>query len=151
MSRIPSLARKAAGGFTLIELLMGVSVVGVLSSIAYPSFEGVLHKARRADALVALMHVQMAQERWRSNHRAYGSLDEIGVAGASSARHYTLRLVASDANGYEVIASAAGPQARDTACRHLKLAVDTATVTQSSGPDETRANAPADNRRCWNL
>ena len=61
-----------AGGFTLVEMLCAVVVASVLSSIAYPSFLGVVHRARRAEALVVLMQVQMAQERYRADHPTYG-------------------------------------------------------------------------------
>ena len=61
-------------GFTLIELMIATSVSGVLSSIAYPSFSGALQKVRRTDALVAMMQVQQAQERWRANNSRYGTL-----------------------------------------------------------------------------
>jgi type IV pilus assembly protein PilE len=149
-NRLPSL-RRAAAGFTLIEMLVAASVASVLSSIAYPSFQGTLHKARRADALVALMQVQAAQERWRANHRAYGSLAEIGAPTTSSAGHYTLELLTADEDRYEVVAVATGSQAGDKACRHLKLTLDSATVTQASGADALVANAKAANRRCWSM
>ncbi len=136
-------------GFTLIETLTVLSVASVLSSIAYPSFQGSLHKARRADALVALAQVQTAQERWRFNHRAYAGLAELRLPAASSARHYTLEVVAADEDRYEVVARAAGSQAGDRGCRHLKLVFDGVTATRLSGPDDTVANPPAANRRCW--
>ncbi|MBX9715055.1 MAG: prepilin-type N-terminal cleavage/methylation domain-containing protein, partial [Burkholderiaceae bacterium] len=57
-----------AAGFTLIELMICVAVVGVLSSIAYPAFSSTLATTRRSDALVALMKVQLRQERFRADH-----------------------------------------------------------------------------------
>jgi type IV pilus assembly protein PilE len=145
------LPRRAAAGFTLVEMLIAVAVASILSSVAYPSFQGTLHKARRADALVALMQVQAAQERWRSNHRSYGSLAEIGARDVSSAGHYTLRVLSADPDRYELVAVATGSQARDTACRHLKLTLDGASVTHASGSDALVANATAANRRCWSM
>ena len=151
MSTNPSLSDRPAGGFTLIEMLIAVSVARVLSSVAYPSFQGTLHKARRTDALVALMQVQAAEERWRANHRNYGSLTDIGVPSVSSAGHYTLQVLNADSERYELVAVATGNQARDTACRQLKLTFDGATVTHASGSDELVANATAVNRRCWSM
>jgi type IV pilus assembly protein PilE len=147
----PFIATRRSSGFTLIEMLVGIAIAAVLSGIAYPSFESALLKARRSDALVALMQVQSAQERWRSNQRAYGSLAEIGLPTRSAAGHYTLQVTASDAERYEVVAQATGAQARDATCRALKLTLDSATVTYSSGPDPQQANPHAVNRRCWNL
>src|SRR6187455_662049 len=107
-------------GFTLIETMVTVGIAGVLSSIAYPSLEGQVMRARRTDALVALMQAQLAQERFRANNASYGSL-----------------------------ASAGAGQARDTRCRHLRLALADATLTYASGSDATTANGADANRACW--
>ena len=136
-------------GFTLIEMLVATSVAGILSSVAYPSFQGSLHKSRRSDALVALVQVQAAQERWRFNHRNYATLGELGVRATSAAGHYTLEVVSADEDRYEVVARAAGTQARDSACRTLKMTLDGVNVTRSSGPDDLVANPTDANRRCW--
>jgi len=138
-------------GFTLIELMTGVAIAGILSSVALPSFESQLQKARRCDVLVAAMTVQAAQERFRSNAAAYGSLAEIGVPAASPARHYTLQISASDANGFELLAVANGAQARDANCRYMKLTSTGMNLVHASGADATVANAAAANRRCWAL
>ncbi|MEO7056219.1 MAG: type IV pilin protein, partial [Caldimonas sp.] len=71
--------RRLTRGFTLIETMVTVGIAGVLSSIAYPPLEGHVLRARRTDALVTLMQAQLAQERYRAEHRSYGSLAETGV------------------------------------------------------------------------
>jgi type IV pilus assembly protein PilE len=143
--------RRASRGFTLIELMMAVSVVGVLSSVAYPSVADQVLRVRRSDAIVAVMQVQLAQERWRANSMVYGSLAQIGVPARSLAGHYALTVSNPTVDGYEVLATATGAQARDSACAHLKLGMQGANPVYSSGPDASAAN-PADiNRRCWSL
>ncbi|MBX3605296.1 MAG: prepilin-type N-terminal cleavage/methylation domain-containing protein [Piscinibacter sp.] len=138
-------------GFTFIELLAVLSVAGVLSGIAWPSFQGALHKARRADALVALTQAQAAQERWRFNQRAYGTLAQIGLSGIAPGGHYTMAVLEADTDRYVLQALAIGAQAGDRACRVLQLTVDGAQVTRASGRDEQAANDAAANRRCWSL
>jgi type IV pilus assembly protein PilE len=150
MSRTTS-HRAAHRGFTLIELMATVSIAGVLSSIALPSFEGVLHKARRSDALVAAAQVQLAQESFRSLASSYGTLADIRLSGRSPAGHYTLEVAAPSATGYELVATAVGAQARDTACRVLKLTSRGLDVERASGPDARADNDDAANRRCWSL
>ena len=143
--------RRRAAGFTLIETLAAVSIAGVLASIAYPSFEAPIQKARRTDALVALMQLQMAEARWHSYHRRYATLDELGAASVSANRHYTLQVVSVDDDGFALRATATGLQARDQACRYLTLSVSGANVVQASGPTAQAANPADANRRCWGL
>ena len=144
-------SRQPARGFTLIELMIAVSVVGILSSVAYPSFEAPIQRTRRVDALVSMMEIQAAQERLRSRATRYGSLAEIGAADVSPSRHYTLQMTAFSAEGYEVLATATGAQARDTGCRHMKLAASGFNVVYTSGADVLVANADTANRKCWSL
>jgi type IV pilus assembly protein PilE len=145
-----TIPRSAARGFTLVEILIALSMAGVLSSVAVPTFQGHLQKARRADALVTMMQVQLAQSRWRANDMHYATLAQIGVGSVSSARHYTLALVSDNDDHYEVRAAATGAQAGDTACRNMVLRVSGANVVQASGPDASVANPTALNRKCWN-
>lgn len=138
-------------GFTSLELLIVLAVVGILSSIAYPTFAAQLARARRSDALVALMAAQMAEERWRANRPSYANLADIGVAGVSSAGHYTLQVTGVSASGYQILASARGSQRRDGACRNLRLGAAGANLVYASGPDENVGNPAALNRQCWSL
>ena len=137
-------------GFTLIELLIAITIMGVLTSIALPSFQGYLQKARRAEVMVLMMQVQLSQLRWRANSNGYGSLADIGVPGVSTGGHYTLQLNNDTPDGYEVLAIATGSQAQDSNCRYMKFSMAEANVQRNSGPAESVANSVDTNRRCWN-
>jgi type IV pilus assembly protein PilE len=143
--------RSREHGYTLVETLVALGIAGVLASIAYPSFAGHVQRARRTDALVALMALQMAQERLYSNSMSYGSLAQAGIAAVSPSGHYRLEVVSNGSAGYEATATATGAQAGDANCRVLKLTVQGANAQQASGPDGSTANASATNRRCWSL
>jgi len=145
----PAARVRRSAGFTLIESLVTVAIAGVLSGIAYPSLEGQVLRARRTDALVALMQAQLAQERFRANNASYGSLAEVGVRPTSPSGHYQVAVVSSDATGFQLLASAVAGQARDTRCRHLRLALADATLTYASGSDATTGNGADANRACW--
>jgi type IV pilus assembly protein PilE len=149
--RSPSAWRRATGGFTLIEMLAVLSMTGVLTTVALPSFEGQLQRARRSDVLVTMLQVQAAQERWRSNGVRYGSLADIGAPAQSAAGHYRLQVVSADEDGYDVLATATGTQARDTGCRNMALRTSGANLVYASGPDASVTNPAALNAKCWSL
>lgn len=144
-------SRRRQSGFTLVELMIATSVSGVLASIAYPSVSGAMHKMRRTEALVSMIQLQQAQERWRSNNGRYGTLEEIGVPGAVAGRSYRLAVDAATAQGYAAVAVATGAQARDAACRYMVLVVDGGDTAYRSGATDAADNPAAANRRCWNL
>ena len=147
----PAPRRRALAGFTLIEVLAVLSMTGVLTSVALPTFEGQLQRARRSDVLVTMMQVQAAQERWRSNGARYGSLADIGAPALSAAGHYRLQVRSADEDGYDVLAVATGTQARDANCRNMAVRVTGANLAYASGPDATLSNPAGLNGKCWNL
>ncbi len=142
--------RRSQGGFSLVEVLCVTAVIAVLAGISWPSFASSVFKARRSDALAALLQIQLAQERFRADNASYGSLAQLGHRDASTLGFYNLRVIGSSNSGYELLASATGAQAGDTVCRHLRLRVDGSTLTYASGDDTFTRNPAAANRRCWN-
>ena len=59
------------GGFSLIELMIVVAIVGVLATIAYPSYQDYVRRAARAEARAAMLHMAQLQERNFSDRGAY--------------------------------------------------------------------------------
>jgi type IV pilus assembly protein PilE len=142
---------RAARGFSLVELLFSVALAGILSSLAYPSYQAIVLKARRNDGRAAVAQAQLAEERYRSDHPRYGSLPEIGAAPVSAAGHYTVGLAAASESGFELRLAAAGTQVADADCRYMKLVVNGLDSVYASGADERHANAAAANKTCWGL
>lgn len=143
MNTLPQAPRslRRAGGFTLIELVIAVAVVGILASLAYPSFLNQIRKSRRSDAVAALSEVQQAQERWRANNTTYASDAALttaspaglGLSSTSKGGYYTLALSSNTATGYTLTATAVSgkSQAGDIGCANLTVTVLNGTATNS--------------------
>jgi type IV pilus assembly protein PilE len=58
-------------GFTLIELMIAVAVVGILATIAVPSYTSYLTRVRRADTQSSLMELANFMERFYTENMSY--------------------------------------------------------------------------------
>jgi type IV pilus assembly protein PilE len=68
---LPSFNHKSSHGFTLIELMITVAIVGILASIAYPSYTSYVAKANRADAKAQLLKAAQYMQRFYSANDRY--------------------------------------------------------------------------------
>lgn len=134
-------------GWTLSELLVSLALMAVLAAVALPAFQAQQRQARRSDAQSALQQLQLAQARWRGTHSSHAAdLASLGWAGdLSPGGHYRLGIADADSEGYSLIATPIGTQARDSACAPMRLQLrHMATVVFSSGAD-----LASDPGRCW--
>lgn len=141
-------------GFTLVELMIALAIMAILAAIAWPSLRDAVQKSRRADGMSALANVLQAQERWRANNPTYqDTLANLPGAQSSTSpdQHYTITLVADSvsATTYTVQATArsSSPQADDSRCQTLRVAVDGGNIVYSSLASGNAANAAPD--PCW--
>ena len=129
---------KQSSGFTLIELMIVVAIIGILATIAYPSYTEYVTRSKRADGKAALLKVQLAEEKWRANHTTYTT--ELGNTGlnlgtASPDNYYTIAIPSANATTYTVTAA---PVFTDSTC-------GTFAVNQG-GKDHSGSYA---NAACW--
>jgi type IV pilus assembly protein PilE len=147
-------------GFTLIELMIAVVVVGILASLAYPSFMGAIRKSRRSEAFTALSAIQQAQERWRGNNSSYaGSLTAtppagLGLPSTTPGAHYAMSIANSGATTYEAIATANSGQSGDGNCAKLGVKMEGGNLkyrsAASSGSlDFSGSSTYQSNETCW--
>lgn len=62
---------KRQRGLTLIELMIVIVVLGILVAIGYPGYQEFTARARRAEAISALLQVATNQERFYLNNQTY--------------------------------------------------------------------------------
>lgn len=120
-------APRRVRGFTLVELCLVLALAGVLAAVAWPSYQVQLQRSRRADAVAALLRVQIAQESHRAHHGLYAArLDALHGAGAgiSSQGLYDIELSGGgDRFEARAVARAGSAASGDTACAPLRLQV----------------------------
>jgi type IV pilus assembly protein PilE len=142
-------------GFTLIELMVTLSVIAILSAIAWPGYAGIVHRAQRNDARLALLRLQHLQERHYATHLRYATrlglaadAETLATSERSDSGLYNLSIVTSeDGQRYTAMATAnpAGRQRRDSECQGLSI--DQAGTRRSA--DESGAWSGTDPLRCW--
>ena len=101
-----------ARGFSLVELMIVVSIIAILTSIAYPSYRQHVMRSHRGDATAALLRVASDQEKYYIQNNSYGEFDELG---SPTTEHgwYELDVTGADATTFEATATAVGGGQQD--------------------------------------
>lgn len=127
-------------GFTLIELMIVVAIVGILSSIAYASYQSSVAKSRRQAAQGCLVEQAQFLERYYTTNMSYAgaSLPASSAQQCQSdlSAYYSFTLPAPTASAFTVKATPTPAQANaDASC------------TTPMTVDQTGARGPATG--CW--
>ncbi len=120
--RTPSRIR----GFTLIELMITVAVIGILATIAYPSYIAQIQKTRRADAQTALLNTAQRLERCFTEFNTYAfnaAACNVVTPVISADGHYSVAAGVRTATTYTLTATpvAGDPQNGDTKCASFSI------------------------------
>lgn len=132
--------RGTVTGMSLLELMVVLLIIGLLASIAYPSYANHVFKARRADGQAALMKIEIEQTRRRAAGLPLSTtLTALGLTEHSPDGHYILTL---SVDGPTYVATAVPTrQQTDDPCGTLRV---------TGTPGETYYDAdPGNALSCW--
>ncbi len=106
-------------GFSLLELLMGLVIVSILMTIAYPSYQHYLQRVHRQQAVLALMQLSDELARYHFKHHTYDGalLTDLNIPNVLE-DHYEMTLDQQTQNTYLLSAK---PLFTDTQCGTLSL------------------------------
>ncbi|MFO7831972.1 MAG: prepilin-type N-terminal cleavage/methylation domain-containing protein [Desulfuromonadaceae bacterium] len=74
----------SVAGYSLIELLTVIAIIGILATIAIPTYHGYRDKARMSTIYAALRQVKLAQEVYFTDHGKYFGIEEEVIEGPTS-------------------------------------------------------------------
>jgi type IV pilus assembly protein PilE len=136
----------------LLELMAVVVIIGILASIAIPSYRTYVLRAQRADATTALLKIAAAQEKFYLQNNTYTTTVGSGGLnlgnGSSERGWYTLTIAAPTGftigTAYVATATATSGQAQinDTDCR-------TFTIRETGERGAANSGGTSNTPTCW--
>lgn len=119
-------------GFNLIELMIVLIILGIITSIAIPSYEDFVINTRREDAKAALYEVASQLEQYYAgNNNSYTGYS-IGSLSSSTAEYYEISEESNTGTTYRLQAVPRSAQSKDADCGTLFL--DHTGQRSASGP-----------------
>lgn len=103
----PCCVPRASAGFTLLELMVTVVIIGILASIAIPSYRTYVERSALSESQQRMLGLSIELLRWRSKSLTYRGFvpdggyaqnSEILVPTGSTLSNYRYRLTLVDAN-----------------------------------------------------
>jgi type IV pilus assembly protein PilE len=147
--------RRQPCGFTLVELLVAMTIIAILSALAWPGYGAIMQRAQRTDARLALLSIQHLQERHYATHLRYAArlgstpdAETLATSGRSQGGHYQLSVTTSgDGQRFTAVARAStdGRQQHDHDCEQLSVDETGRRRSPNASGDWTEA----DPQRCW--
>ncbi len=112
-------------GFTLIELMITVATIGILASIAYPSYTDFITRSNRSEGQRELLRYANLQEQVYVDSRSYAAnmkgLGKSTVTIKTNSENYIISVSDQTATTFTLKAEAQNNQTSDTGCSTLTV------------------------------
>ncbi|HCH68962.1 MAG TPA: prepilin-type cleavage/methylation domain-containing protein [Colwellia sp.] len=112
-------------GFTLIELMITVAIIGILASIAYPSYTDFITRSNRSEGQRELLRYANLQEQVYVDSRFYAAnmkgLGKSTVTIKTNSENYIISVSDQTATTFTLKAEAQNNQTSDTGCTTLTV------------------------------
>jgi len=136
----------ANDGFTLIELLISVAVIGILASIALPSYQQYVLRSHRVEATAALNDIYLQQVAYFQENYHFALAENLTI---TSNEYYTIAVVVSptatdetSSTAFEITATTTSSQTSDYTCK--KFTINQLNIQTSYNSDNTSSTSD-----CW--
>ena len=135
----PGQANHRSAGMTLVEIVLVVGLLGLLLSIAMPTYQGFLERGHRVEAIRLLLTAAACQERQRART---GTFDTTRCAGHSDNDFYHLIIEPEGQSSSSEFLLIAEPLARQQHDICGRLSLDQSGTQGISGPQDRL-------QKCW--
>lgn len=127
---------KANKGFTLIELMIAVAVIGILASVALPSYSKYIARSKRAEARAEVLKAEGWMERYYTENNRYSSTAAatttnptafaslFGAVPKTGGANYNITLAVTSST-YTITATRTGSMANDECGNYTKTSTGT--------------------------
>lgn len=100
-----SMLKATQKGFTLVELMVVIAIIGIIASIAVPSYADYVKKGKAAEATATLANLRIKMEQYYQDNRTYVGGE---CSPGSGDRYFTYSCSAQTATTYTLNAAGKG-------------------------------------------